>query len=432
MLASNDLPDVIYNNWLGFPGGPEKAILDKVIIPLNDIIAKHAPNLAKRFVDRPDWAKAAKSDMGTLYMFPFIRGHDSLMVFFGPILRKDWLDELGLPVPETMDEWYKTLTAFKAKTGGMPPLSMTAFGKGRDIRYGAFISAYETAMGFYQLDGKVRFGQMDPGYKEFLATFNKWFAEGLIDKEFMTNDMAAFNAKVLGNRAGAFPGFTGSTMGTFFDAKKDDPKFNLVGAPYPVLKKGQTAFTGQRDNPANGMGYAISTKSKDPALAASWIDYNYGKEGHMLFNFGIEGESYTMINGYPTYTDSVKKHPNGMAVALAGIYARSSTGGAFVQDERYFQQYVARPQQQNAVNVWSKTRAVEHNLPGITPTPEESQRLAAIMNEVNTYCDEMFVKFIVGAEPIANYDQFIAQLKRMKIEDAIAIQQAALDRYNKR
>ena len=65
----------------------------------------HAPNLSALFAKNPEWHKAAKTDTGTLYMFPFIRGDDYLMVFFGPQLRRDWLDQLGLEVPETLAEW---------------------------------------------------------------------------------------------------------------------------------------------------------------------------------------------------------------------------------------------------------------------------------------------------------------------------------------
>lgn len=434
MLASNELPDMIFYNWLvNFPGGPEKAILDGVIQPLNDLIAKNAPNYTKRLADRPDWAKAAKTDQGTLYSFPFIRSHDKLMVFYGPMLRKDWLDELKLPEPETMDDWYRVLTAMKTKTQGTGPLSFTAISKGGlDLHtHSPFVGAYGIAMGFYRDGGIIKFGQIEPGYKEFLKTFAKWYSEGLVDKEFITNDRATFDSKALSGKTGAYVGQTGGVMGRLLDAKKDDPKFDLVATKYPVLKKGQIPFIGQRDNPINGMGLVITTKAKNPALAARWADYAYGVEGHMLFNFGIEGESYTMVNGNPTYTDLVKKHPLGISQALSS-YNRATYNGPIVQDVRHIVQYLARPQQQDALDKWSLTKASESKLPAITPSPEESRRFAAIMNEVNVYTDEMFVKFILGVESLDNFDVYVAQVKRMNIDEAIAIQTAALERYNKR
>ena len=116
MIASNELPDMIYTRWTtGYPGGPEKAISDGVIIRLNDVIANHAPNLSALYAKHPEWLKAVKTDSGTHYIFPFIRGDDYLMVFYGPQLRSDWLDQLGLEVPETLDEWDDVLSSMKSE-----------------------------------------------------------------------------------------------------------------------------------------------------------------------------------------------------------------------------------------------------------------------------------------------------------------------------
>ena len=51
------------------------------------------------------------------------------------------------------------------------------------------------------------------------------------------------------------------------------------------------------------------------------------------------------------------------------------------------------------------------------------------MSDIETYRDEMIDKFIMGAEPISNFDSFVAQLKSMGIEDIIKIKQDAYDRF---
>ena len=55
-----------------------------------------------------------------------------------------------------------------------------------------------------------------------------------------------------------------------------------------------------------------------------------------------------------------------------------------------------------------------------------------IMNEVTTYCDEMVAKFIIGDEPIENYDKFIENIKSMNIDRAVEIKEAAIARFNSR
>ena len=54
------------------------------------------------------------------------------------------------------------------------------------------------------------------------------------------------------------------------------------------------------------------------------------------------------------------------------------------------------------------------------------------MTDINTYRTEMTYKFITGQESLDNFDAFVEQIKSQDIEDAIEIQQAALDRYNAR
>lgn len=196
-----------------------------------------------------------------------------------------------------------------------------------------------------------------------------------------------------------------------------------------MLKKGDVPFTGQTDLPFRGDGNAITPKARDPALCTKWSDYAYGDEGYMLFNFGIEGESYTMVNGYPRYTDLILNNPTmGVDVALSQ-YTRAVYNGSMLVDLRYLEQYYKLPQQQQAWKLWGKTQALEHAFPAVTPTQKESEEMATITSDINTYVNEMYVKFVTGQEPLENFEKYRAQLKALGIERALAIQQAAYSRY---
>jgi putative aldouronate transport system substrate-binding protein len=54
------------------------------------------------------------------------------------------------------------------------------------------------------------------------------------------------------------------------------------------------------------------------------------------------------------------------------------------------------------------------------------------MGTLNTYIDEMTVKFITGKEPLANFDKYVAQLKALNVDEVVALRQKALERYNAR
>jgi putative aldouronate transport system substrate-binding protein len=177
----------------------------------------------------------------------------------------------------------------------------------------------------------------------------------------------------------------------------------------------------------------ISGSCKNVELAMRLLDWAYSPDGHLFYNFGIEGESYNMTNGYPAYADTVMENPSGWPVAQGlGAYVRSVYNGPFVQDIRYFEQYMALPAQKEGYKTWTIEGALKYVLPTITPTPEESREFAQIMNEINTYRDEMELKYILGTENFSSWDNSVSTIQRMGLDRAQAIQEAAMARYNAR
>lgn len=436
MIASNELPDIIEHNWIGYPGGPEKAIEDGIILKLNDIIDKYAPNLKRYYEANEKIDKMVKTDSGAYYCFPFIRGDDFLMVYGGPQYRKDWLDELNLEIPTTIDEMEMVMREFKDKKGLDFALTFTT-GNIKNSTYGGFIiSSYGVLYGYY-VDpdtGQIKYGPIEPGFKEAMTTLAKWYKEGLLDPDFAAQDGKTYDAKITGGRVGVWFALAGSGIGRYTDtARPENPNFEITGGPWPTLNKGDIPLTGQKDHAySGGASAAITTQCKEVEIAAKWLDYAYSEEGHMLFNFGIEGESYEMVDGYPKYTEYIVNNPEGLPMGYAmGRYMKSNYGGPFIQDRRYMEQYLKYPEQVKAIEIWSQHKGLL-TVPPITPTPDESQRLSSIMNEINTYVDEMFLKFVMGQESLDNFDTYVEQIKKMNIEEAIKIQQAALDRYNAR
>jgi putative aldouronate transport system substrate-binding protein len=94
-------------------------------------------------------------------------------------------------------------------------------------------------------------------------------------------------------------------------------------------------------------------------------------------------------------------------------------------------QYYQLQVQKDALQTWLAP-SDERQMPPVTPTQDESRRFASIMNDVNSKFQEVFTKVVNGSEPMGSMVGLPAQLKQIGIDDAIKIQQAALDRYNKR
>ncbi len=436
ILADGNLPDLMEYNWMtDYPGGPEKAIKDGVILPLNDVFEQYCPNLTAYLAANPDIDKMIKTDEGHYYVFPFIRGEKKLCNTIGLMLRDDWLQELNLEVPTTIDEWHTVLTAFKEKKGAAAPYCFE-YTNGQYLTNDPFAFAYETSRSFYLgSDGKVHFGAAEENYKDFLTTMAQWYAEGLIDPDLATLGSDQVSAKITNGTAGASMGQAGSRMGTWTTAaRSSNPTFKLVAAPPPTVEKGADAEFGQIENQYSGRAsVAITTSCKDIERAARLMDYAYGEEGHLYFNFGTEGESYEMKDGYPTYTDQIMKNPDGLPVSQAmSAYIRGNYNGPFVQDIRYLEQYYTLDEQKETNGIWGDSNGAAHVMPPVTPTSEESKEFSTIMNEINTYRDEMTLKFIFGTESLDNFDTYVKNMENMGLARALEIQNAALDRYNAR
>ncbi|MDF2670558.1 MAG: transporter substrate-binding protein [Paenibacillus sp.] len=433
LLASGDLPDVIQYYWNQVARGPDNAIKEKTIIRLNELIDSHAPNLSKLLKEHPEYRKLITTDEGNIYEIPYLNGDSAARVYLGINIRKDWLDKLKLQMPTTIDEWHTVLKAFKeqdpngnGKQDEIPFLLNTGFLEN-------WSGAWGIGVGFYQDKGKVKYGPIEPKFKELLTTIRQWYMEGLIDKDYAATDDKLRDAKVANHLLGTFEVYVASGLGRYMDLVKPQfPAFELAGAPFPVMNKGDVSKFGTKGSPFAGFGAAISSKNKNPEATVRWLDYAFGPEGHMLYNFGVEGQSYTKVDGYPKFTDQIMKNPNKLSVSQALLqYAVSNSVGTYLLDGRVTEQLASMPQQKQAKQAWGEATG-ENLLPLLSPTQQESTKLSSIMNDITTYYSEMINKFIMGTEPLDKFDQFVSTIKGMGIEEAIKLQQSALDRFNKR
>ena len=443
LIASGDYPDIIQYPWINYPGGPAAAIEDGVIMPLNDIFEKYCPNITAFLESHPNIAKMISTEDGTYYCFPFLRGteyeNNTLLFSEGWVWRKDLLDKAGLDIPETPEELYNVLVAFK-EMGVQIPLSLRADHVSRVLSPGFDSFAESSDKSFYVEDGVVHNGLAEPQRKDYLKYVNKLYSEGLLDNDYLSVDKNKLGVNVLNGLCGAAYAPGGSGIGTWLPImQSSDPSVELVSSRPISPEKGRLSkFSKMNDlYDASGSSSAITTACKDIETVARFLDYSYSEEGMLFDNFGVEGDTYTMIDGYPTYTNKVVPDSNsdttseGLTISQAlSMYTRTYATGGYIQDPRYMEQYYSLPELKEALTLWTQTDYGKYMYPPATATAEESSELAQIMNNIKTFADEMETKFITGAADIdSGWDAYVAQLKAFGLDRAIELKQIAYDRY---
>lgn len=431
-LSSGDFEDIVEYKWSSYAGGPAQAIADGVIIDLAPYIEEGlAPNFKKVLDENPEIAKQVTTDEGQIFCFPAI-GEKSVNVTSGYYFRQDMLEKVNMEAPTTIDEWEAVLTAFKDELGVEKPLSGTA---ANFIGTSSWIAgAFDTYSGYYIRDGKVQYGFLDESYKDYIATINKWYEAGIIDAEIFGNDSSIVNSNLLNDRSAVGFGYIGSAIGTLTNsAAETNPDFKLVGVQYPVLEKGdEPKFINRSWDVRTDHAAAITTACENVEAAIRFLDFWYSEEGSLMKNFGTEGVSYEMIDGYPTYTDLILKNPDGYSISDAlGGYTRAANPSVGLIDVRYYEQYYQLEEQVEAMYTWNEyaDNAISVLMPSVTPTSDESEELAVIENAVKTYVEEELTKFIMGLRNMEEWDSFIETVKGMNVERAIEIRQGAYDRY---
>src|SRR5699024_2390992 len=189
IMASDELPDMIYSpdsSWC------VNYVNQNALSPLKDIVEEHGQNLLELI---PDEAWDAVTIDGEYYGIPHILQEAGTHIMYG---RKDWLDELDLDEPETLDDYVNMLREFDENfdTVGLPITDSIG-------RIEPFLGAFGIQRGMWvERDGELEYSSIQPEMKDALQFLNDLYEEGLIDNEFTSNTLSVLNEKIANDKVG--------------------------------------------------------------------------------------------------------------------------------------------------------------------------------------------------------------------------------------
>jgi putative aldouronate transport system substrate-binding protein len=278
LLASGDLPDVLKfddRNWL------KQAIEAGYVLDISEVFDKYASDAVKQYAtDYADAFEGVTVD-GKLYALPYMSNnfHQCTNLW----IREDWLKNVGMSAPTTIDEMVELARAFK---NGDPD------GNGIDgDTYGLCLADnvvqnnYGTIMGileaygvpcygdrgiFYRNnEGKITFSYIQPEAKKALEVVRNMFSEGLIDPEFMVKDTSKLETDWAQGTIGMTYHMNWGTWHPFNIVYEDK---GVITRPYPIpVADGYEVKQGIQSNQV-GEYFVISSKCKNPEAVMKMLN----------------------------------------------------------------------------------------------------------------------------------------------------------------
>lgn len=425
MMSSGEVPDMVI--YVSDP------ILKyyKAFAPLNDLIHDYCPNYEKLMEENSFLRKDLTSADGNIYT---IQSKAAFRFANAVIVRQDWLDKLGLSVPTTTEEYYQVLKAFKEQdpngNGEADEIPLIASDARRGDAESPGLSMFDASFGidedFYVSDdgSEIFFGATDPRMKDALAYLNRLYSEGLIDQEYLTRDYSTIDGLISESRAGMWIAWG---IGVEEAASIQDENADLAVILPPIDESIGKARVYSQMPQTRTNAVAVSKDSKVKEHIMSIWNYVFSEEGTQLMNFGVEGTTYTMEDGKPIYTDEILKSEDGPlgAARKYGIntwlphnqlasaeFGRTAGEGKFEAAVSFYDPYIVEP------------------VPALKFTDEEKSTITSVYDgEIKTYLDESLDGFITGKKPLSEFEDFVAQLEKMGIEDILKIYNDAFQRY---
>ena len=420
-MASGKLPDIMYVS-----GQQLKQLIeaDKVE-DLTDVYEKYATPLLKSFVEADDkLGMKSVTFNNKLYAIANYTGVlDSAPMTW---IRQDWLKKLNLSAPKTMNDILAIAEAFTNQDpdgDGKKDTFGFALSKGLDLT--AFFNGYHAVTGSWIKDasGNYVYSSIQPEVKTALAQLQKFYKEGVIDKEFGTKDSDKETERINSNKAGMIfgPMYAPFQLGETIKRNKD-----ADWVPYPVVSIDDKPALAQVPAP-NSNAYVMIKGSKHPEALIKLLNFEveklYGESAK------TERKNYTGESDQAWHSAVVSVLPPNKNVQaqinIEEALKAKDTSKLNVEEKGYYdgimkyragdatQWYNERifgPESSQAVIKYYRDNHLTIQNEFVYPSTKTMDTKKATLDKLEL---ETFTKIIYGSAPIDEFDKFVANWKKL-------------------
>ena len=462
ILASGDLPHVFYACRIDTKQEAQYGSEEKMFLPLNDYIDEHAAHFKKALTEFDyDVMGMITSPDGMIYSLPTLSNCYHCFNSKKMWLNTAWLDNLGLDVPTTTDEFHEVLTAYKeqdANGNGDPDDEYPLIGGTTGVWNGvpelfllnSFLFYPEQSYPF-SVERHVATSVVDsPEYRDGLRYINALYREGLIYEASYTQDGNQVK-KMMNN-----PGYTivgaipaGNIIGGISSTYENSIQYEAIsplegpeGVQYSLYNPYSAVYQGD---------FVITQECPYPEVAFKWADYLYDFESTMRVRYGVRDRDWRYAEPGEVGLDGEQ----------AEVLIITPWGGTEPRNDNYvwigpfFESLKLRlgrgvpsgtdPYTQGGLEILLYNATHDKMAPYqpdpsevMSPIPvkytiDESDQLLTMRTEIRNFVNESRVRFITGDLDLdRDWDSYLSQLESLGLETWIELYQTAYDRQYRR
>lgn len=442
MIAGADYPDMITADT--------KLTAAGAVIPLEDIIEQHAPNLKKHF--EKYWNQMKDPNDGHIYYLPNYGAYNSEVsdtYYSGPAfwIQKAVLKEFNYPTPKTLDEYFELIAKYKEKyptIDGQPTIGFEILNY--DWKNWGLLNPPQHLIGHPNDGGVVvndGVGEIfaDKDYaKDYYQKLNEVNAQGLLDKEAFTQNYDQYMAKL---SSGAVLGMFDQhwNFGSAVDSLKTQDKLERTYVGLPLVYDLSTKDY-YRDRPSLNLnnGFGITVNAKDPVKIIKVLDKLIEEDWQKLLTWGVEGEDY-QVNEEGRFIKTQEQRDNasdatwklankadayyGTAPKIEGYFSDGNATAASNQPEEY--QASLKPFDKEVLDAYGFNSYVDF----FSPPPENPIYYPAWSVDLvegspakiaNTKLNELSTKYLpkailaTPAEFEATWKEYVTEIQKLDIK----------------
>lgn len=377
-----------------------------VFLALNEPVQNQAPALWAK-IDAISDAKKTFID-GTMYYVPQMDSFQKILAPI-PMIRRDLLDDVGLEMPDSFDELYDTLAAFKREFPDSQPWTVRG-GTRNLLNRAAFPMGMGWSIHWVPAEQRWVYGTVKPEFRSILEYFHRAYEEGVLDPDFAINSSSKWHEK-LGSGKSLFY-YDNMTFGLNYTLSLRQVKPDALFWPVPVM---ENEF-GTRRNfsyPRHWLssGFAVAADSDHHGRIMELFNWMADGAGEIITNWGLEGEHWHRVNGeieaLPEVLDTYRGASDPQRAMRAGIGTGLLQFALIVDQKPIY--YFDPPE----VSDWyAQVNSDPHmHLPVLPPAfnEEERERLKRLITDVDNILNPALDGFIVGTLPMDEFDSVMEQ-----------------------